>query len=136
MAEGGPSWAGGTRERPSGEIRDETPEPVGAESALTGGGGEDNLAARNSSGTAAFSKPFQTGAGSRLFIWLALMSTPRESIVGVLFAPSCLRPADAPLLREDASPLLRAPMRTFSHAAGDVARKKKEEALMDAWAAA
>ena len=38
VAEGGPSWAGGTRERPSGEIRDETPEPVGAEeSALIGG---------------------------------------------------------------------------------------------------
>ena len=35
VAEGGPSWAGGTREGPSGEIRDETPEPVGAESALT-----------------------------------------------------------------------------------------------------
>jgi hypothetical protein len=25
VAEGGPSWAGGTRERPSGEIRDQTP---------------------------------------------------------------------------------------------------------------
>ena len=36
VAEGGPSWAGGTRERPSGEIRDQTPEPVGAESALIG----------------------------------------------------------------------------------------------------
>ena len=35
VAEVGPSWAGGTTERPSGEIRDETPEPVGAESALT-----------------------------------------------------------------------------------------------------
>jgi hypothetical protein len=32
----GTSWAGGTRGRPSGEIRDETPEPVGAESALNG----------------------------------------------------------------------------------------------------
>jgi hypothetical protein len=34
VAEVGPSWAGGNTERPSGEIRDETPEPVGAESAL------------------------------------------------------------------------------------------------------